>query len=486
MHVTSNGSPELRTAPSSMLCPHPVRTALATLCALGLAVSAAPLAGADELTDQRDRIAAEQARSKQELTAFSGELNQAAAALQQSRTQLEQARAHFAQAQQQRQGAEAEDARLAKALEQARAQLRKAQQDVAENQEKVDAEARLIGNSVRETHQQNTELVGLAAFVTDVSTGDVNQKFQWSTTVFNATQAQMDRLQELQMKLEAAREEQASAEATVARQKEAAAAQVASTIAAERAADQAAAAVTDLVASNERAQAAVEDKLAAEQRRQQAWTQESSAVERRIAERIAAEKAARAAAAARARAQAAAAQKAAAEAARQRAADAAQKAAAACRAEAAASRAESETGGGGQAARFVTSGSGWIAPVAGGTTSLFGMRLHPVLKIWKLHDGLDHAAACNSPIIAPRGGVVTESYFNEGYGNRLVVDHGNVDGRFVTTSYNHATHYVVSPGQRVSKGDVLGFVGNTGYSTGCHLHLMTWSDGVLVDPASIF
>ncbi|GAB2487767.1 hypothetical protein GCM10027030_22420 [Luteococcus sediminum] len=292
MHVTSNGSPELRTAPSSMLCPHPVRTALATLCALGLAVWAAPLAGADELTDQRDRIAAEQARSKQELTAFSGELNQAAAALQQSRTQLGQARAHFAQAQQQRQGAEAEDARLAKALEQARAQLRKAQQDVAENQEKVDAEARLIGNSVRETHQQNAELVGLAAFVTDVSTGDVNQKFQWSTTVFNATQAQMDRLQELQMKLEAAREEQASAEATVARQKEAAAAQVASTIAAERAADQAAAAVTDLVASNERAQAAVEDKLAAEQRRQQAWTQESSAVERRIAERIAAEKAA--------------------------------------------------------------------------------------------------------------------------------------------------------------------------------------------------
>lgn len=66
-----------------------------------------------------------------------------------------------------------------------------------------------------------------------------------------------------------------------------------------------------------------------------------------------------------------------------------------------------------------------------------------------------------------------------------MIDHGNVGGRYITTSYNHATHYIVSPGQRVSKGQVVGYVGNTGYSTGCHLHFMAWVDGKLVNPLTV-
>ncbi len=67
-----------------------------------------------------------------------------------------------------------------------------------------------------------------------------------------------------------------------------------------------------------------------------------------------------------------------------------------------------------------------------------------------------------------------------------MIDHGTVDGRFVTTGFNHASRYTVRVGERVSKGEIVGYVGSTGYSTGCHLHLMVWLDGDRVNPMSWF
>ena len=81
---------------------------------------------------------------------------------------------------------------------------------------------------------------------------------------------------------------------------------------------------------------------------------------------------------------------------------------------------------------------------------------------------------------------MAERYYNGGYGNRLMIDHGNVGGRYVTTGYNHAIRYTVSVGERVRKGEVIGYVGSTGYSTGCHLHLMVWLDGRVVNPMRWF
>jgi len=131
-------------------------------------------------------------------------------------------------------------------------------------------------------------------------------------------------------------------------------------------------------------------------------------------------------------------------------------------------------------------GHGFVQPVPGAVTSAFGMRFHPVLHRWKLHDGTDFGAACGTPIRAPYAGVVTRAYFNAGYGQRLILDHETVDGVRVETALNHATHFVVRPGQTVTRGQVLGFVGSTGYATGCHLHLMVWLDGRLVDPMTWF
>jgi murein DD-endopeptidase MepM/ murein hydrolase activator NlpD len=129
---------------------------------------------------------------------------------------------------------------------------------------------------------------------------------------------------------------------------------------------------------------------------------------------------------------------------------------------------------------------GFRQPVAGDITSGFGMRFHPVLRVWKLHDGTDFAAPCGSAIRAPHAGQVRAAYFNAGYGNRLMIDHGTIDGRQVTTGFNHATHYVVDVGQQVTQGQVIGYVGSTGLSTGCHLHLMLWLDGALTNPATLF
>lgn len=129
-------------------------------------------------------------------------------------------------------------------------------------------------------------------------------------------------------------------------------------------------------------------------------------------------------------------------------------------------------------------GHGFRYPVPGPVTSAFGMRLHPLLKIWKLHDGTDFGAACGTAIRAPYAGVVTRVYFSSAYGNRLFLSHGSVDGVRVQTALNHATRYLVRPGQRVSRGQVIGQVGSTGFSTGCHLHLMVWLNDRLSNPMS--
>ncbi|MDR0487831.1 MAG: peptidoglycan DD-metalloendopeptidase family protein [Propionibacteriaceae bacterium] len=128
------------------------------------------------------------------------------------------------------------------------------------------------------------------------------------------------------------------------------------------------------------------------------------------------------------------------------------------------------------------SSSGLINPTSGTITSLYGLRLHPVYGVWRFHDGLDIATGCGTPLLAVAAGRVTESYYNSGYGYRLVIDHGRVSGRDLKTSYNHAQGYSVRVGDQVRQGQVVGTVGTTGTSTGCHLHFQTWIGGELVNP----
>lgn len=123
-------------------------------------------------------------------------------------------------------------------------------------------------------------------------------------------------------------------------------------------------------------------------------------------------------------------------------------------------------------------------PVNGRVTSPYGMRVHPVTGVYKLHDGTDLGAGCGTPIKAAANGTVLERYYNRAYGNRLIVNHGIMRGVNVVTTYNHAARYIVSAGQRVSRGQTIGYVGSTGYSTGCHLHFMVITNGSTVNPMS--
>lgn len=117
-------------------------------------------------------------------------------------------------------------------------------------------------------------------------------------------------------------------------------------------------------------------------------------------------------------------------------------------------------------------------------TSPYGMRLHPILHIWELHDGTDFHADCGTAVHAAAAGTVTEEYYNAGYGNRLMLDHGYVRGVSLATSYNHLTSFVAGVGTHVTRGQVIAFSGTTGYSTACHLHFMVYINGTTVDPVS--
>jgi murein DD-endopeptidase MepM/ murein hydrolase activator NlpD len=112
-------------------------------------------------------------------------------------------------------------------------------------------------------------------------------------------------------------------------------------------------------------------------------------------------------------------------------------------------------------------------------TSPYGMRVHPVTGVYKLHDGTDFRAFCGTPIRASVAGRVEWARYRGGYGNQVAVS----GGRFVTT-YSHLSRFAVSPGARVSSGQVIGYSGTTGSSTACHLHFMLYVDGVLKDPMS--
>ena len=122
----------------------------------------------------------------------------------------------------------------------------------------------------------------------------------------------------------------------------------------------------------------------------------------------------------------------------------------------------------------------WITPVSGYTiTSAFGMRIHPVYKYALMHNGIDMACPQGTPIYATRAGTVTTASYQAGGAVYYVsINHG--DG--FSSIYMHMTNYVVSSGQSVAAGQLIGYVGSTGVSTGPHLHFGVSYAGTYVNP----
>lgn len=116
-------------------------------------------------------------------------------------------------------------------------------------------------------------------------------------------------------------------------------------------------------------------------------------------------------------------------------------------------------------------------------TSEYGMRLQPVLKIYRLHAGIDLRSYCGEAVYAARAGTVQWAKYRTGYGNQVMVDHGWVNGKSLMSSYSHLTRTAVGAGQSVSAGQVIGYAGATGgVSTACHLHFEVYVGGSTVNP----
>lgn len=126
------------------------------------------------------------------------------------------------------------------------------------------------------------------------------------------------------------------------------------------------------------------------------------------------------------------------------------------------------------------SGEGFCFPMMYCTmlTSAYGYRVHPITGNYTFHNGVDLAAGTGTPIYATKSGTVTTATYNYAYGYYVVVNH--LDG--FSSLYGHMTHYTVSEGDYVSRGEIIGYVGSTGYSTGPHLHFTIYYNGSSVNP----
>lgn len=130
------------------------------------------------------------------------------------------------------------------------------------------------------------------------------------------------------------------------------------------------------------------------------------------------------------------------------------------------------------AATYVGGEMMWPAPGYYSISSYFGNRLHPISKEYKMHTGIDIEMPRKSPIVAAQTGTVIFANWFAGYGKAIIIDHG---GGYATL-YGHLDVISVDVGQVVKKGDNIGLSGNTGYSTGPHLHFEVRMNGDYVDP----
>lgn len=120
----------------------------------------------------------------------------------------------------------------------------------------------------------------------------------------------------------------------------------------------------------------------------------------------------------------------------------------------------------------------WPVPGYTTITSKYGMRVHPVTGVYKLHTGVDVGAPQGVNFIAANDGIVTKATYNTAYGNMVIVDHGGG----ISTLYAHGSEILVEAGQSVKRGDPVLKVGSTGYSTGAHAHFEVRINGVTTDP----
>ncbi len=402
-----------------------VAVVLATALALGTGVPVAQ-AGPD---DDKRRVERQLRGAKAHLDESSEQLVGATRELRAAEVKLTAARTRLGSVRGQLAAAKAEDAALAAALVQAQRDVTVAAKAVSAAEDGVAAQRVRIAAFANASYQ-GSAVQELAALLDSESTEELVGRAQIVSSVTESQRSALERLNAAQADVSARREAHQVAERVVAHQRRDAATNLDRKRDLERQASAAEAGVARLVSQRRTAQQRAAKARTDDLRRYRSLVAERERIERLLRD-LAREQARR--------------------------------------------RKRGGGGGGG--------GNGALSrPVNAPITSPYGMRFHPILHRWKLHDGTDFGASCGTPIRAAASGKVISRYYNSGYGNRVLVSHGWMRGASIVTAYNHLSSYAVRSGERVSRGEVVGYVGTTGYSTGCHLHFMVYRNGGTVDP----
>jgi len=460
------------------------------LCAVALtATSATAVPSAGDPGKEKRKVDAQVESLKDRLDETSSDLAEAYAALERTKSKLPAAQNALARAQDAADAADRANAVAEQELEAARASEVKAHQQLdTATHEVAESRTRVAQFAAQIYQEQGFGQLDMALSSTDPQ--QFADRIALVDTVMDVQSESMERLSTEQASLTALEDHLSALRADSAEKKKQAAAALDR---AEDARDAKAKAKADLdqLAASQASQArSVAGKLARERADLTTMQAEQSRLQtilrQRAAEakRRAAEAKRRADAAARARAQAAARAEARAEAQAAARAEARNQAQPSRRGSASGGSSESSGGGSTESSGGGDSSStGHLSPpsTAGYISSEFGMRYHPILHYWRLHSGRDYAIPCGTPVYAAASGTVLMSGYSGSYGNRVVIDHGLVSGKGLATTYNHLQS-IREWGGNVSRGQVIGYEGSTGRSTGCHLHFETLQDGEFVDP----
>ena len=421
----------------------PVLAAALLVATLGAGAGGVPLAHADPREDLkheqhqvRDQIEQAQEEAEQASKAVgraTSALADAEAQLVSAQATLEASQTYAADVAGQLEVAQAEDARRQAALVLARADLDQAKADVVAGQAALDAQQEAVKDTVVGIYQQGSpELMVWTGYLQAETPADLIRKMEYADTLVEDQSTIFDQLHAAEIALQAQKTAVKDAERAAADQADLAAQQLVTVedlkAKADRAANEALLA-QDAVTATVAARAKAQRKAQRARRHDLEELARLKREEEKIKQQILA-----------------------------------------------AAAADHSTG-------YVGSDDGFLlSPVDGSVTSPFGYRIHPIYHYWGLHDGTDFGVSCGEGMRAAAAGKVVSRYYSSIYGNRLYLDVGKVNGHNLTVVYNHASSYRVGVGERVTRGEVVGYVGSTGWSTGCHLHFTVLQDGTAVDP----
>lgn len=392
---------------------------LVATVSLSLVLGGITPAAADDLNDARDKVRKQMVQAKKQVAADKSALAKAEARLRASEAALTAAKADLADAESKLGVAQGIDAALLAQLQTAEAELAAAAQVEQAAQQGVNNQRDLIGEVAREAYQEHSGMVSISILLDADTPRDLASRMHWNDTVFDTTAAEFQRLSELQAQAQAAREaRQATEEAVAAKRAESAANVAATKVLADRAAASRAK-VASLVAENAKLRKAAQNELESSKAQYEKLQREEAKISAKI---------------------------------------------------------RGEDGD-------YSNPNGFIKPVNAPAGSPFGMRYHPILHYWRMHWGTDFGAACGTPIRAMANGkVISAGWTTYGFGNYTIISYGKMFGANLSSGYAHQSKVIVHAGQKVKQGQIVGYVGTTGLSTGCHLHLQIYRNGVRVNP----